>query len=122
MAVENEPPLLFRNEDAVSKMRRKAAIERPTPTDHTYLFPASIRRCITRFVYGKDEKHLSFEQSGGHDGLHPHLVDEFVRSIIEERAPKIEAITAANWTAAEISAHESAMRVDQEVIVPIFQR
>jgi hypothetical protein len=76
----------------------------------------------TRFEYGKDEKHLSFEQGGGHHNSYPHLVHEFVQSVIEERTPKIDVITAANWFAAGILAHESDMRGGQEVIVPIFRQ
>ena len=48
------------------------------------------------------------------------LVHEFVRSIVEERAPAIDAVTAANWTAAGICAHQSAMQGGAEVEVPRF--
>jgi predicted dehydrogenase len=118
--MENEPPLLFHMDDIVTRMGHKVNIERPTPTDRADKLPPSIGRYTTRFVYGEDESHLSFEQGGGHHGSHPHLVHEFVRSIIEKRSPKIDGITAANWTAAGICAHESAMRDGQEVIVPEF--
>jgi hypothetical protein len=119
--MENEPPLLFHLEGTISKFGRKVNIEQPIPPDRAGWLPPSIRRYTTRFVYGEDEKHLSFEQGGGHHGSHPHLVHEFVRSIIEKRSPKIDAITAANWTAPGISAHESAMRRGEEVIIPDFQ-
>ena len=45
---------------------------------------------------------------------------EFVRSIVEQRRPAIDAVTAGNWTAAGICAHESAMHSGQEVIIPAF--
>jgi predicted dehydrogenase len=118
--MEDEPPVLFHIEDSVSGLGRKVTIERPTPQDRADRLPASIGRYTTRFVYGEDEKHLSFEQGGGHHGSHPHLVHEFVRSIIEKRSPAIDAITAANWTAAGICAHESAMNAGQEIIIPDF--
>jgi len=47
-------------------------------------------------------------------------VHEFVRSIVEARSPRIDAITAANWTAAGIAAHQSALSGGQEVEVPSF--
>jgi hypothetical protein len=49
----------------------------------------------------------------------PHLAHEFVRSIVERRPPWINAITAANWTAAAICVHESAMAGGQ-VVIPEF--
>jgi hypothetical protein len=64
--------------------------------------------------------HLSVLQGGAHHGSHPHLVHEFVRSIIEERKPNIDAVTAANWTAAGICAHESALKGGAEIIIPQF--
>jgi len=48
------------------------------------------------------------------------LVHEFVRSIIEERPPSMDVITGANWTAAGICAHESAMRGGKAVTIPDF--
>jgi predicted dehydrogenase len=118
--MEAEPPLLFQLGDEVSRMGRKVTVERPTPPDRAGWLPVSIRRYTTRFVYGEDERHLSFEQGGGHHGSHPHLAHEFVRSIVEKRPPAIDAITAANWSAAGICAHESALRGGQEVTIPDF--
>ena len=62
-----------------------------------------------------------FTYGGGHDGSHPHLVHEFVRSIVEERPSTIDAVTAADWTAAGICAHASAMRDGELVVVPSFR-
>ena len=100
---------------------RPTTAERPTPPDRTDLLPPSITRYTTRFVYSAEHSHLSFEQGGGHHGSHPHLVHEFVRSIVEGRKPAIDAVTAANWTAPGICAHESAMRGGAEVEVPSFE-
>ncbi len=71
-------------------------------------------------VAGAGAAHLSFEQGGGHHGSHPHLVHEFVRAIMEDRPAAIDAVTAANWTAAGICAHQSAMAGGAEVVVPAF--
>lgn len=66
--------------------------------------------------------HLSLEKGGGggHHGSHPHLVHEFVMSILEDRKPWIDEIVGANITAAGICAHESAMRGGEAVAVPGF--
>ena len=60
-------------------------------------------------------------QGGGHHGSHPHLVHEFVRSIVEEAQHLIDAVTAAQWTAAGICAHTSAMQGGAAVEVPSFK-
>ena len=59
-------------------------------------------------------------QGGGHGGSHPHLVHEFVSSIVSHRKPLIDAVTAADWTAAGLAAHESAMNDGMEVTIPAF--
>lgn len=57
---------------------------------------------------------------GGHHGSHPHLVHEFVMSILEERKPWIDEILGSNITAAGICAHLSALKDGEAVIVPEF--
>jgi hypothetical protein len=47
-------------------------------------------------------------------------VHEFVSAIAENRKPVVDAVTAANITAAGISAHESAMRNGERVEIPLF--
>jgi predicted dehydrogenase len=118
--MESENPVLFRMSPVAPGSTRADTMERPEPPDRADLLPPTVGRFTRRFVYGKDEKHLSFEQGGGHHGSHPHMVHEFVRSIIERRRPWIDAVTAANWTAAGICAHESAMAGGREVVVPQF--
>jgi predicted dehydrogenase len=56
----------------------------------------------------------------GHSGAHPHLVHEFVRSIVEGRPPLVDAVTAATWTAPGIVGHASAMRGGEPLDVPDF--
>jgi len=43
-------------------------------------------------------------QGGGHQRIASALIHEFVRSIIEQRKPAIDSVTAANWSAAGICA------------------
>jgi predicted dehydrogenase len=118
--MEHEDPMLFRMSPVVPDQVRQVTVERPPPPDRADQLPEQVGRYTRRFVYGKDEQHLSFEQGGGHHGSHPHLVHEFVRSIVEGRSPRIDAATAAHWTAAGICAHESAMNGGREVVVPEF--
>lgn len=118
--MENEHPMLFRMSPVVPGSGRTQTVERPEPPDRADKLPPSVGRYTKRFVYGEDENHLSFKQGGGHHGSHPHMVHEFVRSIVEQREPWVDAITAGNWTAAGICAHESAMAGGREVVVPEF--
>jgi predicted dehydrogenase len=119
--MEEEDPLLFLIDSLVPNPPRKVKIEQPSPPDRSDLLPPSIAKYTRRFVYNNENNHLSFEQGGGHHGSHPHLVHEFVRSIIEGRKPWIDAVTAANWTAAGLCAHQSAMQGGLEVDVPSFK-
>jgi predicted dehydrogenase len=95
--------------------------QRISPPDRRDLLPESLRE-FTELHILPDPKnpHQSVRQGGGHHGSHPHLVHEFVQSILEERKPWIDEITAANWTAPGICAHESAMRSGAEIVIPSF--
>jgi predicted dehydrogenase len=119
--MEDEAPLLFRMSPVAPDQTRAVTVDRPQPPDRADLLPPSIARYTRRFVYEAAESHLSFEQGGGHHGSHPHLVHEFIRSIMEERQPWIDASTAANWTAAGICAHQSAQRGGAGIMVPDFR-
>ena len=48
------------------------------------------------------------------------LVHEFVRSIIEDRRPRIDSVAAASWTAAGICAHQSALQDGEPLDIPDF--
>ena len=118
--MEDDNPRLFRMSPVTPGRTREVKIEQPDPPDQVDLLPPSIAKYTHRFVYNDENRHLSFEQGGGHHGSHPHLVHEFVRSIIEDRQPWIDAVTAANWTAAGICAHLSALQGGAEVEIPAF--
>jgi predicted dehydrogenase len=53
-------------------------------------------------------------------GAAPRLVHEFVSSIVESRLPALDAVVAAQWTAAGFAAHESAMTGGSAVSIPTF--
>jgi predicted dehydrogenase len=106
-----DDPVLFRGEEA----------ERVTVPDYADRLPEDIRRFTTQGVYDEEHEHLSFKQGSGHGGSHPHLAHEFVRSIVEERRPLVDEVTAANWTCVGICAHESAMAGGARVDLPSFR-
>ncbi len=118
--LEAEDPILFTLQPKTAKRGRSVTAERVKAPDRQDLLPKEIARFTQRGVYDESTPHLSFLQGGGHGGSHPHLVHEFVRSIVEGRESWINQVTAANWTAAGICAHESALRDGQLVIVPRF--
>ncbi|MCX6634291.1 MAG: gfo/Idh/MocA family oxidoreductase, partial [Acidobacteria bacterium] len=89
--------------------------------DYAHLLPEPIRRFTQKGVYDDEHAHLSFIQGGGHGGSHPHLVHEFVSSIVEGRPPFPDLYQSLNWTCAGICAHESAMRGGQMVKLPEFR-
>jgi predicted dehydrogenase len=85
--------------------------------DFAHLLPEPIRP-FTQSI--QDADHLSFIQGGGHGGSHPHLVHEFVSSLVDNREPWPNAVTSANWTCVGLCAHESAMAGGQVVKLPAF--
>jgi hypothetical protein len=85
-------------------VRGNARIDLVQPPDRPDLLPPP----LARFV------------SGGHGGSHPHLVHEFVSAVLADRAPAVDEITAADWTAPGICAHESALADGAAVEVPRF--
>lgn len=114
---ESESPLLYTMGAETTGRGRTITAERIEAPDRADLLPEPIRRYTRQFT---DSGHRSFVQGGGHGGSHPHLVNEFVSSIVEERAPVIDQARAANWTATGIAAHESAMAGGAPVDVPKF--
>ena len=85
--------------------------------DFAHRLPEPIRK-YTQSI--EDADHLSFVQGGGHGGSHPHLVNEFVSALIEDREPRPGAVTSANWTCVGICAHESAKQGGAIVKLPDF--
>ena len=67
-----------------------------------------------------DAEHLSFIQGGGHGGSHPHLVNEFVTALLDNRDPWPNAEQSANWTCVGICAHQSALKGGEIVKLPDF--
>jgi hypothetical protein len=57
---------------------------------------------------------------GGHGGSHGYLMNEFVTSILEERAPLVDISRALNMTVAGIVAHQSALKDGELLKIPQF--
>jgi len=110
--IENEPCIVHHGEKP----------ERVTIPDYAKLLPKEIQRFTTKGVYDEGNAHLSFTQGGGHGGSHPHLVHEFVSSIVEGRASFPDVYQSVNWTCAGICAHESAMQGGAIVPLPDFRK
>ncbi len=110
--IENEDPVIHAGEKP----------ERVKIPDYAKLLPQPIQRFTTKGVYDAEHAHLSFTQGGGHGGSHPHLVHEFVSSVVEGRPSFPDVYQSVNWTCAGICAHESAMRNGQIVPLPDFRQ
>jgi predicted dehydrogenase len=93
--------------------------ERVEVPDFARLLPEPIRP-FTRSIM--DSEHLSFLQGSGHGGSHPHLVNEFLSALIDDRDPWPNATTSANWTCVGILAHESALAGGAIKHLPEFTR
>ncbi len=52
--------------------------------------------------------------------IHPHLVHEMLSALVEDRDPRPNAVTSANWTCVGICAHESALKGGEIVRLPEF--
>ena len=112
--VENEPHVLHTAKQPEHEIPSK--IEVP---DYAHRLPEPIQR-FTLPAEIHDTEHLSFVQGGGHGGSHPHLVHEFVSAMLEDRNPRPDAVTSANWTCVGICAHQSACNGGQVVKLPEF--
>jgi predicted dehydrogenase len=114
---------LFELQPLVSGHRGRSATATTVPTpDRADLLPPEIAPFTQRHMYDPGGGLPPVDVHAAHSGSHPHLVHEFVRSIVEDRPPLIDAITAATWTAPGICGHESAMRGGAGVEVPDFGR
>lgn len=89
--------------------------------DYSYRLPEGIAGFTTETIYNDENMHLSFKQGGGHGGSHPHMVHEFVRSIIENRKPIVDDILGAYWTGLGICAHQSALAGGKVIKIPKFK-
>jgi len=102
--LDGDSPVIFTLDEERPKTRRDASAKRVSIPYRPDLLPPE----LSRFA------------EGGHGGSHPHLVHEFISSIVESREPAIGAVTAANWTATGICANESALKNGESVLIPLL--
>jgi predicted dehydrogenase len=146
LETDGEHPVLFtmgeptRDGPGDGPRGRPVTATRVEVPDRADLLPEPIRKYTRQFAHAPAEAeaeaeadgdgdgdgesgagHRSFVQGGGHGGSHPHLVHEFVSSVLAGRPPSVDDLTAANWTATGIAAHESALRGGERVVIPDFQ-
>lgn len=112
--VEHEPHVIHTAKKPEPEIPSK--IEVP---DYAHLLPEPIRK-FTLPAEIHDTEHLSFIQGGGHGGSHPHLVNEMVNALVENRDPWPNAVQSANWTCVGICAHQSAEKGGTIVKLPEF--
>ena len=110
--ITDENPVLH-----TAKKPEAQIAERVEVPDYAHRLPEPIRKFTQRVA---DEGHLSFIQGGGHGGSHPHLVNEFVSALFENRDPFPNVEQSANWTSVGICAHQSALKGGEIVKVPDF--
>jgi predicted dehydrogenase len=111
---------LVEGEEHVLHTAKKPEHEIPskvTVPDYAHLLPAEIQK-FTQSI--EDADHLSFVQGGGHGGSHPHMVNEFLSALREDRDPWPNAVTSANWTCVGICAHQSTEQGGKIVPLPEF--
>lgn len=94
--------------------------ERVKIPDYAHLLPKEIQHFTTGGVYDGENQHLSFIQGSGHGGSHPHLANEFISALLNNRQPYPNAVESANITCVGILAHESAMQGGSIIRLPEF--
>jgi predicted dehydrogenase len=112
--VEHEPHIIHTAKKPEPEIPSKVEVP-----DFAHLLPEPIRR-FTKPQEIHDAQHLSFIQGGGHGGSHPHLVNEMVSALVNDRDPWPNAVQSANWTCVGICAHESATKGGEIVRLPEF--
>lgn len=112
-----ELPILYSMNESSTSRGLPVEAERVETPDRADLLPEPIRRYTQRSI---DPNRESRVKGGGHGGSHPHLVHEFLSSIIDGRSPTVDHIRAANWTAVGLAAHSSACAGGELVVVPAF--
>jgi predicted dehydrogenase len=110
--VEGEPHVLH-----TAKKPEHEIASHVTVPDYAHLLPEATRP-FTKTI--QDAEHLSFIQGGGHGGSHPHMVNEFLSALANNRDPWPNAVTSANWTCVGILAHQSALKGGEIVRLPDF--
>jgi predicted dehydrogenase len=111
---------LVEGEEHIVHTAKKPEHEIPTRVkvkDYAHLLPKEIQSFTSSI---QDAAHLSFIQGAGHGGSHPHMVNEFLTALAQDRDPWPNAVQSANWTCVGICAHQSALKGGEIVKLPAF--
>ena len=92
------------------------------PTDRPERLPEALRGFVRSSDVLLPGMSAPVHVPAHHGGSHPFLVDEFVRSIVDGRAPFVDAARAAAWTAPGICAHRSALDGGRWIDVPDYSQ
>ena len=92
-----------------------------TPEDFPDLLPPELRQYTKSTSVQFPGMKEPVLVGADHGGSHPHLVHEFVSSIVERRTPRVDVIRSAEWTAPGICAHGSALEAGRVFEVPAFR-
>jgi len=90
-------------------------------SDSVDILPQEIRKFSSRDQIN-DPSQPSFIQGSGHGGSHPHLCQAFISAILGGKEPVVDVYRSANFTAAGICAHQSAMEGGKILEIPVFTR
>lgn len=131
--IEGTGPVLH-----TAKKPQAESAERIDVPDYAHLLPEEIQPFTTKtFLELEEYQHLSAGEGAdpdgthshlvtdpgsleGHGGSHPHLVQQFVSALINDRDPFPNAAQSANYTCVGILAHESAMKGGERTLLPEF--
>lgn len=120
---EHELPVVFRLQPLrPGQWGRTCIVGRVVPPPRHDLLPPELHQFLQHDV-GDDPTrvHVALMRDTRHHGSHAHLVHEYVRAIVEGRRSPIDSVKAAQWTAAGLCAHESAMSGGEGVDIPSFE-
>ena len=91
-----------------------------SPPDRFGSLPEPLRPHTRRHLYQPPDGRPEVELHAWHGGSHPHLVHEFVSTVVDDRASAIDARRAASVTAPGIVAHRSALRSGTDLTIPHY--
>ena len=122
---DNDPLLLTKLSAGAEHRGSRADSQAVVPPACYRSLPETIRRyTVSADAYDATNPQNSLDTgaAGGHHGSHPHLVHEFVSSIVENRKPWVDEQLGGHITAVGICAHESALRRGAPIEVPFFRQ
>jgi hypothetical protein len=89
--------------------------------DRTELLPEELRPFTRPGSFDPGRGLNPVEVFAWHGGSHPHLVHEFVSSVVDGRKSAIDEVAAARITGPGIVAHQSALRGGEQLDIPSFE-